>query len=520
MSFLRRTRAAILLAGICALLIVSIVFAQGILNFIEAEFDGQNGVNGLDGVYAVVVSPDGKHVYTAATFDDAVSIFARDPITGTVDYLGLLVDNFGGVDGLEALRDLAISPDGEHIYTAGLIDDAVAVFSRDAITGLLTFVEAEFDGVGGVSGIDGADAVVVSPDGNHVYVGALTADAIAAFARNSVSGELTFVEAYFEGFGGVDGIDGLRDLDISPDGEHIYTASNDTSGSVDNAVAVFSRDQITGELTYLEAIFDGVGGADGLGSPASVKVSPDGKHVYVGNRVAGFGEDWFAIFLRDQATGGLTFVDYTAEGLGSDCTLGIQGDTAIAFRRGGDELLLTSTWESGLYRFDRDSTTGLITPIEHICGDPTSGFFGTRSLAVSPDDIHIYGAAFSEAALSAFVIDEPALTINYPNGQPGSWFTVTGQNYPANQNATVFVNNVDFGAVVTDGSGFFTLLINTAAADEGWYFVTVTANPSATVQFKLDAGAPLRPQEGSGPILNLPAGIAFTESGFLPVVRR
>jgi DNA-binding beta-propeller fold protein YncE len=53
-----------------------------VLNFVEAVFDGPQGAEGLEGATAVVVSPDGKHVYVAAGESDALAVFTRDPATG------------------------------------------------------------------------------------------------------------------------------------------------------------------------------------------------------------------------------------------------------------------------------------------------------------------------------------------------------------------------------------------------------------------------------------------------------
>jgi hypothetical protein len=47
-----------------------------------------------------------------------------------------------------------------------------------------------------------------------------------------------------------------------------------------------------------------------------------------------------------------------------------------------------------------------------------------------------------------------------------------------------------------------------------------SANPTASVRFTLDADDPVRPQEGVGPIFEVPAGIAFTEFVFLPIIMR
>ena len=108
-----------------------------------------------------------------------------------------------------AITALAVSPDGAHLYAAGYGEDAVAVFDRDGATGRLTFVEVYRDGSGGVDGLDGARAVVVSPDGLHVYVAGYMEDAVAVFARNSATGALAFQQVVRDNTGGVDGVDGV-----------------------------------------------------------------------------------------------------------------------------------------------------------------------------------------------------------------------------------------------------------------------------------------------------------------------
>ncbi len=76
----------------------------------------------------------------------------------------------------------------------GAIDKTVAVFSRNKTTGLLVFIEAQRDGTGNVDGLDGAAAVAINPDGQHLYVVGSDDDAVAVFSRNEMTGALTFVE--------------------------------------------------------------------------------------------------------------------------------------------------------------------------------------------------------------------------------------------------------------------------------------------------------------------------------------
>src|SRR5439155_1002922 len=141
----------------------------------------------------------------------------------------------GKVNGLDGAEGIAISPDGAHVYVAGRNDDSLAVFSRDAATGALTYVEIQRDGYAGVvQGLLGAKAVAVSPDGAHVYAAGSLENALAVFGRDPDSGKLTYVGRLRDGIAGVDGLHKAQAVAVSPDGASVYAA-----GSADTAVAVF-----------------------------------------------------------------------------------------------------------------------------------------------------------------------------------------------------------------------------------------------------------------------------------------
>ena len=129
---------------------------------------------------------------------------------------------------------MTVSPDGKHLYTAGPGENSVAVFSRASTTGELAFVEFEKDDVGGVDGLNGATSVTVSPDGKHVYV-ARFKNMAAVFSRNQTTSKLTFVESEKEGVGGVSGLSSDVSVKVSPDWNHVYITS------WEGAMPVFSR---------------------------------------------------------------------------------------------------------------------------------------------------------------------------------------------------------------------------------------------------------------------------------------
>lgn len=304
----------------------------GALAFVGRVVDGVGGVSGLSLVFTVAVSPDGKHVYSVS-IDGAVAVFARNPTSGGLTFVEAEIDGLNGVDGLAFGRDVVVSPDGAHVYAAGLGDDAVAIFSRDATSGALAFLGLVQDGVGGVDGIDGAVALAFAPGGTQLYVGGNVERGIAVFTRNPTTGALTFVEAEKDGVGGVTGLFGLNDLAVSPDGAHLYSAA----GAV-NAVARFARDAATGALTFQQAIFDGQGGISSLGGAGGIAISPDSGRVFV----TGEQDSTVTVFGRDPATGVLDLRDALFDGvdapfLDSASAPGLSPDGAHLYVVAGDD---------------------------------------------------------------------------------------------------------------------------------------------------------------------------------------
>ncbi|KKM04276.1 hypothetical protein LCGC14_1765860, partial [marine sediment metagenome] len=285
------------------------LIATGQLSFVQTLRDGQGDVDGLDGVWSVAVSPDGNHVYTASSSDDAVAVFSRDRATGELDFVQIFRDGQGGMDGLNGANSVTVSPDGNHVYTASNDDDAVAVFSRDGATGELNFVQILRDGQGGVDGLGGANSVTVSPDGNHVYAAGISDDAVAVFSRDGATGELSFVQTLRDGQGGVDGLDGVRSVTVSPDGKHVYAA-----GYSDDAVAVFSRDLVAGPYQVFLGPDEILTGLD-FGNYQTAAISGQKFEDLNADGIRDVGEpglDGWTIELVDPATGAVIDTQVTA----------------------------------------------------------------------------------------------------------------------------------------------------------------------------------------------------------------
>jgi 6-phosphogluconolactonase (cycloisomerase 2 family) len=274
---------------------------SGEITFVEGHVEGVAGVEGIDGASSVAISPTGDHLYVAGTDDNAVALFSRNGTTGRLPFVRAFSDMAGP-------SGIAVSGDGALLYVSGWFDDSLVVFSRDADTGTIIFEQALVDDTGGVDGLYGAWAVVASPDDAHVYVAGEYDNGLGVFARDGASQQLNFVEIRQDRYEEADGLYGVIGVTVSPDGRNVYTAA----GYDDNSIAVFARDTVTGALTFIEVFRDGENGVDGLYRASAVGVSPDGHYLYA----TGYGDDAVAVFGRDADTGALTFVEMQQDGMG------------------------------------------------------------------------------------------------------------------------------------------------------------------------------------------------------------
>src|SRR5262245_14418426 len=331
----------------------------GALTRIDVETDGVDGVEGLDGPFAMAMSPDGAHVYVASTGDNAVAVFARDPGSGTLEF----------VEAVQVLdpEGITVSPEGAHVYVASFSSGTITVYARDPATGALELNDFVTDGIAGVDGLDGVAGLAVSRDGRNLYAVSFRDSGIVTFARDAVSGTLRFVEAKK----GAAGVLGGVSVTVSADGAHVYAA-----GISGNEVVAFARDPATGALTRIDTERDGVAGVDGLQFARSVALSPDGTLP----SAAGQGDDALAVFARDPATGTLSFLEAEIDGVNGVEALGAA--SAVAPSPDGANVYVTAEGPDSLVTFAVDgvavttttTTTSTTTTTVAGCGpEPLAG---------------------------------------------------------------------------------------------------------------------------------------------------
>ena len=369
--------------------------------------DGSGGAcadgRALLGTSSVTVAPDGRSVYVTTFGDDeGVAILDRDPATGEIAQkagtAGCVHTDGPFTDptclsgrGLTDPSSVAVSPDGTSVYVAGSNSDAIAVFDRDPFTGRLF----QKDGTAGCVSDTGAPSC---QDGTA--------------------------------------LNGVVRLSVSPDGLNVYGVS-----SLENAVAVFSRDPQTGALTQLPDIAGCVSLSGHTGSCApgtllegvsEVAVSPDGEHAYA----ASFTSDALVSFDRDAMTGALTQRTGTDScvvrtGVVADCvnSAALNGPFALAIAGDGATVAVAAFDGDALVAVDRDASGALSLPAapNGCVSDTGSGgachngaaLNGATSVAITGDGTSVYVAGLFSNGVAALRRDPATGRVTQPAGAAG-----------------------------------------------------------------------------------------------------
>ncbi|NJN18794.1 MAG: lactonase family protein [Oscillochloris sp.] len=248
-------------------------------------------IQGLDGAYEPLLSPDGKFLYVSGISSDAITVFRRDPGTGGLrGLLNLPAVRQEIIDStnLNGAYGMAMSADGKYVYATGYSSSSLVAFSRNPSTGELTAVNGGVYKAPAIAGLNGVFRVTISPDGNFLYTASFDGNSVTAFKRNPATGLLTLVDTYSHSQDGISDLESVSSVAISPDGNYLFATAFNS-----NAVSIFARDKQTGELAQVQTIKRNAGGQPPLGNARDVKVSPDGRMIFVtgrsDNQITAFG---------------------------------------------------------------------------------------------------------------------------------------------------------------------------------------------------------------------------------------
>lgn len=329
----------------------------------------------------------------------------------------------GRVDGPDGV---VMSPDGKFLYTwstASSTGGSITTF-QVADNGSLTDVDC----IGsetlckrpGSANIGLVYDVIISPDGRFAYV-ADPGYRILVFVRNVVTGSLTFSSCVRDprfsndtACTPVPFLNNPGDLAIDENTKSLYVASLNAPGGV----VRFERNLTDGTLTFRQCVTGssqkGCSAAPGLNDSHVVAVGSNGFAVYVGSRAN-------LVTLR-LVNGVLTFVDcfgnkksdVDPESGAAQCTKipGLTYTTDIAISPDGGSLFVTSTGSDAVVHFVRSSTGALaMRDCYRDVRRPATGCLGVvyiaspSSVDVAPDGKTVFVTGAESGSLIPFFSD-------------------------------------------------------------------------------------------------------------------
>ena len=366
-------------------------------------------------------------------------------------------------------EDLAVSPDGRHVYVAAYGSHAIAAFARARRTGELEQLPGRHGCVrheGGRScstarALASPTSIAISPDGANVYVTAAGSDALSVFARNRRTGRLRQLPgasgclSQFPGGGCVVGraLNEPTSVAVSPDGRHVYVAGR----RFPSGVAVLTR-AADGSLTQPAGAAgcvsqrggSGCAAARGISAPEEVAVSPDSRHVLV----AGMRSD--AVAVLNQGADGLSQAGgetgCIAKGGADGCARGraLAGPVDLAITADGRGVYVASSISDGVAILRRDSATGALTQSLSRAGCISQNGAGGRcaagrgldevwGVALSPNGRNLYAVSAKVNMLSAISRNRSNGTLSQLPGRYGCFIRAGGLGCPEGRGLTVAV---------------------------------------------------------------------------------
>lgn len=413
-------------------------------------------VGGTDFQYAqsLAVSPDGSMVYVTGISAgpinegdpyDAFATIAYDAATGDVVWLDRYsdweIDNWAST--------VVVSPDGQRVYVTGLTPNGYPIVSYDAATGERLWVShAPRD-----TGVGSDGELTVSPDSQRVYFTGeiMIGDGPASELLTAAFRASTGATIWSDRFAGPDGMQ-IRPSAIAIDhgGRRLYVAG--TTGDLNQFptpnppdIATVSYQAASGVRRWVK-LYDGPAHLTDFGQ--ALVVAPNGRSVIVGGFSETSTRTYQSVVVSYRRAGGMAWA--TRSGTSSVNRF----LSALTINRSGSTLYATGeqgppgeSW--GQYRtMSLSASTGAIG---------WSRSYGTgvtadaTAIAMSPDDAVVYVTGGTDTAALNFYTSYATVAYNASTGSQ-----IAAARYTPSPTPSAFAESIGVspsGAVFVTGHG-------------------------------------------------------------------
>ena len=269
----------------------------------------------------------------------------------------------------------------------------------------LKYIDKVNHGMGGVEGIYYPNSITLSPDDKNLYI-VSDYKSISVFKKDKFTEDLSFVDILTNGVNGNFDLNGIYEMDFSPDGLFAYGVVRNN-----NSVIVLRRDTATGILSEIQNITN-TDTDNHLTAACGITVSKDGNNVYAVSRVTNV----VIIFQRNQTTGKLKYLESVSTTL---TTYSYNYGFFIISSNDLKYIYIGSYSDYAILTFSRNTLTGELSLIQKL--DNINNFIRPKSFALSPDDRFLY--AFNYNGIARFKVDSLNGSLSFVNNYDLSYYS-------------------------------------------------------------------------------------------------
>jgi 6-phosphogluconolactonase (cycloisomerase 2 family) len=311
----------------------------------------------------LALDPSQGFLYAVSEIDDyqggsngAVEAYAIDPTTGDLSLINR--EDAAGA----ATTHLAVDLSGSGVVVANYVGGNFAVLPIREDGGLDPVSDTVEETGSGPNAerqeAPHAHGVAVDPVGGFVAVADLGIDKVKVFRLDTATGQLELVSEVSMAPGA-----GPRHLTFSPDGRFLYVINE-----LNAMVTVLGYDPASGQIgSEIQTISTVPDDFDGTKSTAEIVVHPSGQFLYGSNRRQSDSTspvaDSIVSFSIDQATGALTLIGYTTDG--------VANPRYFAIDPTGTWLYVCNQTGNTIIQFAIDQATGELSPTGPVIDSPT-----------------------------------------------------------------------------------------------------------------------------------------------------
>lgn len=198
------------------------------------------------------------------------------------------------------------TPDNRHVYAADLGTDSVHCYALDAGTAKLTHLSTAKTPPG-----SGPRHIAIHPDGKRLFVLNELTCTLSTFARDSETGKLDLLSTTPVLDGSAEKMS-CSEVRLSPDAKHLYTGNRDISYQKRDSISHFTVPAEAGKTPERKQVL-----ALPISIPRHFTIAPDAKWIIAGGQKS---NNLIAI-KRDQENGSLTLTENSIEVPGPTCIL-------------------------------------------------------------------------------------------------------------------------------------------------------------------------------------------------------